>query len=418
MQQLEAVFSRSGFTDGYYTGKRGVNMFGVRSREDVLSATGKVFQSVHGLYKDERQSVPLEAELSVKRGEPSRLTVMDEQGRSVTVQGAVPEEAVKVPLTFEKCEASLRKTGGTPFFIREVRGEPEEGLSLPALALNALRREALQKLLEQRSRKDPVPFVWASLPESHTRSGKLLRYVRARFPHGNVPDAFLDCELIYVPLSLRDEEYNSLMDRGFAVAAEIPRGMFGMEQQLFRRLRELKAIGVEEVLANNLGAVQMARELNMDIHGGFGLNLTNTASLEWAESMGLMDAEVSFELTLQQIRELGGRIPIGILSGGRIPLMLTRNCPADNAPGKAPMELHDRKGMIFPLQTCGSCTEVLNSVPLELSDRKRELSGIDFEVLRYSVENSVETVDSFEIFNSQKGRKSGFTRGLYYRGVE
>lgn len=68
----------------------------------------------------------------------------------------------------------------------------------------------------------------------------------------------------------------------------------------------------------------------MDIHGGFGLNLANTAALEWAESFGMLDVEVSFELTLAQIAKLGGNIPRGIISYGRLPLMLTRNCPAKN----------------------------------------------------------------------------------------
>ena len=37
-EQLRAVFSRSGFTDGYYTEKTGRSMFGTRRREDVTAA--------------------------------------------------------------------------------------------------------------------------------------------------------------------------------------------------------------------------------------------------------------------------------------------------------------------------------------------------------------------------------------------
>ena len=35
---LRAVFSRSGFTDGYLTGKRDKTMFGYRTKDDVQSA--------------------------------------------------------------------------------------------------------------------------------------------------------------------------------------------------------------------------------------------------------------------------------------------------------------------------------------------------------------------------------------------
>lgn len=41
---LKNVFSRTGFTDGYYTGKTGYEMFGYRRKNDVVSADEKLFQ--------------------------------------------------------------------------------------------------------------------------------------------------------------------------------------------------------------------------------------------------------------------------------------------------------------------------------------------------------------------------------------
>ena len=285
--------------------------------------------------------------------------------------------------------------------------------------LQRVNRQALEQLLQERTERKPVSFSAVSYPPVQTRSAKRPKYCRARFTNGNIPDAFLDCELIYVPMTLSNQALESLMDRGFAVAVEIPRGMFGIEDKLYRRLQEIKALGITEVLASNLGAVELARALDMDIHGGFGLNITNTAAIEQAQRWGLMDVEVSFELTLAQIAALGGKLPIGIIAGGRLPLMLTRNHPADNAKGtqRDPF-LQDRKGMRFPLQRYGSCTEVLNSVPLTLSDRQQEMAGIDFTVLRFSVENSVEMGEILTVFNRKLPLKPPITRGLYYRGVE
>ena len=419
MKRLEAVFSRSGFTDGYYTGKRGVSMFGIRSKEDVVSATNKVFGTIHTMYKDERQSVPLQAELEIRKGVISRLSVRDNDGNSASVEGAVPEKALKVPLTEERCASYICKTGGTPFRIDKLTTKLDDGLSMPALELNSLRRNALDILLNKRSQRPGVPFRDKSLPQSGNRPGTLPEYYRARFTGGDIPDDFLDSELIYVPYDLSDSKLNELLDRGFALAVEIPRGMFGIENRIYERLRQVQALGINEVLASNLGAVEMAKTLGMDIHGGFGLNIANTASIEWAEREGLLDVEVSFELTLEQISRLGGRLPIGIISSGRLPLMLARNCPGNNSSLRpAPMLLKDRKGMEFPLQSSGTCTEVLNSVPLYLADRRRELKGIDFEVLRFTVENSVENGETLQLFNSEKSQKGSYTRGLYYRGVE
>ena len=186
--------------------------------------------------------------------------------------------------------------------------------------------------------------------------------------------------------------------------------------------QDLQKLGVYEVLASNLGAVALAKKLGMDIHGGFGLNLANTAALEWAESFGMLDVEVSFELTLAQIAKLGGNIPRGIISYGRLPLMLTRNCPVKNdGKGckncKTPPTIRDRKGKEFPIICDKQSCEILNCVPLILSDRQNEIKNVDFEILHFNVENPVESSEKLKDYVEKSTPKSEFTRGLYYRGL-
>ena len=52
MESLRAVFSRSGFTKGYFEGKRTLEMFGYRRHEDVTEMTG-IIKEMTALYKDE-----------------------------------------------------------------------------------------------------------------------------------------------------------------------------------------------------------------------------------------------------------------------------------------------------------------------------------------------------------------------------
>ncbi len=410
--KLQAVFSRSGFTDGYFTGKLGADMFGIRSKENVTSATEKILSDIRTMYKDEKPLVPVEMDFRMKNGENISLKVHDNDGNEVSISGAVPEKALKVALSEEKCRTNLTKTGGTPFFENSFHADIQDGLTVPMSEINALRRNALEQLIEKRTQRNPVNCLEPTFPLTNSRKNKSPKYFRGRFVNSDIPDSFLDSELIYVPMNLTDEEYNSLMDKGFAVAVEIPRGMFGIENKIFEKLKHIQTLGINEVLASNIGAVEMAKNLDMDIHGGFGLNITNTASVEWAEKEGLLDIEVSIELTLEQIAKLGGKIPLGIVSYGLMPLMLTRNNPAPKT-----NFIRDRKGIDFPVQTYGACTEVLNSVPVILSDRKNELKGIDFEVYRFSVENSVEIGENSILFHKNTLGKGNFTRGLYYRGV-
>lgn len=423
-EKLRCVFSRSGFTDGYYEGKIGPSMFGIRSKENVAAADSKIFASIHELYKKERQHIPVDFCLTVKEGEKSILTAADNDGSSFVSEGMIPEKAISTALNRERCEKSISKTGGTPFWMRSLSCDIGEGLSMPASALNTMRTACLNGLAEQRRKIRPAAFSGYERAQTDTRRHIRPKNYRVRFADDDISDDFLDSELIYVPLLTDDRRLNDLLDRGFAVAVEIPRGMFGAEKKIYRHMKRVQALGINEVLANNVGAVEMAKRLDMDIHGGFGLNLTNTESLKWAEKQGIMDTEVSFELTLEQISKLGGIIPLGIISMGRLPLMLTRNCPVQND-GKGCQyctyahTIRDRKGIEFPMM-CGmtGCTEILNSVPLILADRTEEIRGIDFEVFRFSVENSVEKGENLRLYRQHSTPKDGFTRGLYYRGVE
>lgn len=422
-EKLEAVFSRSGFTDGYLTGKRGRAMFGIRQKENVTAATGEVLSGLRQMYKEEPPRVGVDYVLRVQKGLPVRLAAGDGEGNEAAAQGQAPEPARSLPIDEERCRAQLAKTGGTPFFCRSAEISVGEGLSLPVSSLNKLRRAVLQDLEAKRAMRKAPAFSTISLPKVENHTVKRPPRLRARFANAEIPDCFRHFELVYIPLATPNRQIEELLSRGFPIAAEIPRGLFGHEKWAQNRLREVKALGVREVWAGNLGGVALGQQAGMRVHGGFGLNLFNTASIEWAEDNGLTDVECSFELTLSQTAKLGGTLPRGLIVYGRLPLMLARNCPAANSPAgclhcKTPPFLTDRKGARFPLQCTGGCTEILNSVPLSLAGRISEIQNIDFFVFRFSVENSVETEENYLAFHNGKQPEDPFTRGLYYRGVD
>ena len=76
MENLKAVFSRSGFTDGYITGKRTVDMFGIRTKEDV-QASAAVLGDIASLYRNERQSVPVDVKIELRADAAIKLTATD-----------------------------------------------------------------------------------------------------------------------------------------------------------------------------------------------------------------------------------------------------------------------------------------------------------------------------------------------------
>ena len=139
--------------------------------------------------------------------------------------------------------------------------------------------------------------------------------------------------------------------------------------------------------------------------------------------MGINKILLSPELTLAQAQTIGGDAPRGVFAYGRLPLMLTRNCPQKNgkscAECKRMGKLTDRRGIEFPIDCRSGCSEILNSVPVYMADRLSEIRNMDFMLLYFTNESKEKT--SLVIQDYIKGSKKPhgeFTRGLLYRGVE
>lgn len=154
MRELSALFSRGGFTDGYFTGHIGKNMLGIRSEDD--KQISRELTAFGGLCR----KVPLDMELTVRAGTPVTLTVTDGKGRRVSVSGEVPQTAENRPTAKEDILPKLTRLGGTPYEARRVEISLEDGLMLPFSLVNALRRAATDELTKTgRSVKDSIQTV-------------------------------------------------------------------------------------------------------------------------------------------------------------------------------------------------------------------------------------------------------------------
>lgn len=419
---LRGVFSRTGFTDGYYTGKRGKGMFGVRTREDVVAADERLLAQIRQGYKNEIQNVTLSGSFVAKVGQKAALTLSDGAHTVTAISEAVAEEARNAPLGEEKIRAQLTKTGGTAYTVKSLDIVADNNLSLPLSALNSLRRDALGQLdtLRANVHHYTVNAVQAEKPLPYHRDRQT---IRARVPKTKIGAGFKACERVFVPLFADVRELERLQREGYSVGVEIPRGMFDREEQIDKQLVRVREAGVTHALCHNIGALFQAKQHEFTLHGGFGLNLCNTYDLLWAEEYGLADTELSMEMTFEQVTRLGGSIGRGVISYGYLPLMLCRNCPAksiglDCKSCKSQSKMTDRKGKRFFLRCDGCCTEVLNCVPLYIAESEISKVSTSFHVLRFTVENYVENVENIKEINDFSMLKDKSTRGLTRRGVE
>ena len=420
---LRAVFSRTGFTDGYYTGKIGRGMFGTRTKDDVVSADEKLLSKIRAKYKNEAQNIAVTAEFTAHLGERPVLKMTEGIHTAESTADVICEQAKNVALSAEKCFTQLKKTGSTAYSVGDIKLTLDDNISLPVSALNAMRRECTGELDRLRKNVHNYQINDVDISGDFTPYNKSENFTRASVRGTKISPAFKDCELVFVPLFSDIRETQRLKNEGYNVAVEVPRGMFDREKQIEAQLQRVKEIGVTDALCHNIGALHTAKNLGFTLHGGYGLNLVNTYDLLWAEEYGIKDVELSFELTFNRINRLGGNIKRGIITYGHLPLMLCRSCPVKGdgiscKSCKNQSKMTDRKGKSFYLKCDGNCTEVLNCVPLYIAPQEFRTLSTNFNILRFTVENYVENVERIPDFNRISMLNDKFTRGLYKRGVE
>lgn len=400
---LKSVFSRSGFTDGYFTGKR-LDMFGTRQKENVISAKD-VLKDLSHLYDNENALIPVELHCVFKENQPITLTA-SAMGKTVTATSVIPEKALNKPIDEDNLKNRLSKLGGTQYYAEEITVALDGGLIAPASEINSLRRQVVEMLSVQ-EKAEPIVEPFSIIPPKEKNCNP---YMTARFLNPNSIPNRHPFKRIFIPIWSSDEDF---IDNRAGV--EIPRGLFGMEEKLKARLERLKKIGVKNALCSNLGAYKTAEELGFKVFGDFGLNVFNSETANQFNSPIL-----SYELTLEQANKINAE-DTGIIAYGRLPLMLTRNCPVKNNIGcekcKKQGELIDRKGFKFSVK-CSSypCVEILNPVPLYLGDRMNEIKT-DFIHFYFTDESTDEVEDIINKFNNNYALGEKYTRGLYYRGV-
>ena len=433
LAELERSFSRSGFTEGYWRDEKGKDMFGIRA-ENTPEPT-ELFRAAKAAYdKEDLRCVGVTLSAKVCADAPMRLTATDEDGNTVTVEGAVPEAARSRAVTAEELEVRLSKTGGTVYRPTAVQAETEDGLAVSAGAVNALRRDALAALDEtrlkmphRREEKDDFKAdhsCASSAPAftvSLSRGDQLTRELLALSP-----------SVVYLPAE-RIGAFTIPTDGNTEFCVTLPRIVKDKEQDALRALLQTaKDKGCTHAAVQNVGQIALAKELGFKVRGDYGLNVFNSRSLDELRRWGLESATLSFELRHEQLRDIKKSIPCEAIVYGRLPLMVMENCIIANEHGCKPRDLcgtcradhtlTDRRGERFPVVSVFGCrNEILNGKTLYLADKNEvRRCTLTYARLRFTTESPAECV---EILEQYLGLKEAIppqehTRGLFYRGVE
>ena len=423
VNQLQAAFSRQGFTQGYYLDRQGSHMFGVR---EETKEPKELFAMARNTYQSgEAQRVPVTFYAMLRPGEPAHVGVKDPDDRVATVEGPVPEEARTRPLTADAVEKQLARTGGTPYRADRMRVLVEDGLSLPLSTLNALRREALDQLTKQREqlpRRRTGQYHPGARYENRREAPVLTISVRTA---EQVTKELLDLgpAMVYIPLeelAAHPEKANTPAGTSIGWDREFP--------QMVENLKKVKDLGVQDALVGNLGMIPVAKDLGFTLRGDFGMEVYNAQAVKEYKRLGFSSLTLSFELKFPQIRDLSKSLDTELITYGRLPLMIMENCIIQNRTGgckhgcQGTNILTDRKGARFPVVKAPGCrNELLNSQKLFLADKAADYRriGLWAQRLMFTTENPRECVQVAQRYLDQGNwSPNEYTRGLYYRDVE
>ncbi|MCD8382965.1 MAG: U32 family peptidase [Clostridiales bacterium] len=429
LDALTNAFNRQGFTDGYYMGRTGPEMFGVREKEQIPE---QLFARTRQEYRREHPWVPVRFSLEMKEGRPLRLQVEDDRGEQVSAEGPVPQQAVHHAVTEEELRRQLEHTGGTPYFAEQIDVAVDPGLAVSLSAVNGLRRRVLDDLNVRRIRP-PARTVnrFAPAPRQKGREEPPVFTVSLR-RGAQLTRALLEQgpQVIY----LAPEEIISsrtmveaAMECSVEVCAALPRICWDSERgELLSQLEQVREMGVSTALVGELGALTLALNLDFACRGDFGLGVCNGETLEQLKEMGLLSATLSFEQRLAQVRDMSKPLDTELIVYGRLPLMITQNCIIKNRTGRCACQgtniLTDRTGTQFPVLPAWGCrNEILNSKKLFLADKPERWQSLGLWAARlsFTTENPRECVSILERYQGRGSfDPSDITRGLYFRGVE
>lgn len=384
IRRLAELFSRSGFTDGYYHEKISRDMLGIRTDSDKQT-TATVLDTKKGeKFPTRRMPIEISAEFAV--GKPAHIVGTVKRGEEIftnEVFGDVCVQAEKTPTAKERLAENLSKLGSTPFCAERIEVEAED-INIPISAVNALRRTLCENLAEKLiGTPKAYPKFDGKLPRASGYVASEEKSAYFSLSSSLTPKALAYFDRIFLPLT----EYIANMEKMRKypnVGIALPPVAFDHELEAVREMaKKAYENGARTALVPGFWQGEMADELGFEKHGDLRLNLYNSSSAEIYAQKGYASVIVSPEVGVSVTQGLAAEMPKGYIIYGRLPLMTMEKCMIrDSFSGKDDRatcrycdthpytKLADRTGAEFiVMREFPHRNVIFNSVPTYMADK-------------------------------------------------
>ena len=432
-----------------------IDFIGEARRNQMVFKTSdtKLMDTVQSTFKQEKELAKslVDAKVTIRLGKKPIIQFIDLQGNEAYVEGDfIVEKALKVPMSEEKIEAQMRKLGNTPYVLRKIEIDLEDGVSLPISVLNNMRRDCIDILSEERipikNRKYKDKKVSYN-PQSIQRD--MDKKIRVKVKNLEQLLVVLDYDvdaIYYEDASTMEQALQYGKARNKKVVYSAPRIIRNKE---YKRLNKIKDLNTNTIQIGTLGSIEYFKDKEFSID--YYLNSFNSETINYFKNEGASTVCISQELNLSEIRETLSYTDVDIESVvyGYAPMMISEYCPMGvvvrdckkdkrcSICKESRYALRDFKGEEYRLSQDLFCrTTIYNSKPTCMLDNLEEVYEAGVNVFRLDFtgekENEIrEVLDAYiEVIKNDfrlgsKATKlynklddSGITTAHFYKGVE
>lgn len=362
----------------------------------------------------------------------------------ITVAGEKAQEALSQPMSRERIEKQLRKTGNTEFEFSFLKAEIGEKVFLPMQSLNELRREALEtleKVICEKYRrsgevKDPEEDKTELSMEEEVLSGwtasvRTAEQMEVILEEEAIGRIYVDCTMF--PRIWEKDSYVEWITKVHAAGKEIYLVMPYIFRERTRKQYEaaynrIFGAGWDGILIANYESFAFLKE-----HGYTGRIMTdynlyefNQESRKFWKEKGVFEFTAPVELTERELQDL--RVKDGeVIVYGYLPMMISAGCIQKTTRGclkkSGQTTITDRYRNPFVVKNeCDYCYNILyNYVPLYLGDRMEEVYQIGPRRIRlmFTTERQQEVRQILSAYFEGKELPEGtYTRGHWKRGIK
>lgn len=460
-KELLDLFDRGGQTLGYYTEHNGRDMVVCHEKPAFRQENRELYQYLDKTYVEAEVKEPVQGFARVCEGEPLQLTLQYEdpltgESRMAGGIGAVVQTAVKQPMSKERIEKQLGKTGNTPYYFENLEVETGGSPFVPVQELNELRRSAFEQLTGEilRPYRREMPEIKAcetgkgrqNLEDENNIGNKTALYrIHVSVEHPAQLKAALsvpEVGAIYLDSAeFGAEQWNEWISRCHEADKQcllvMPHIFRDRAKEYFETHRSrLESAGFDGLVIRAWEELELVREwkISIPLVMDYGIYTMNHRAEDFVREMAPelpMRFTLPVELNSRELEARGSR-ERELLVYGSVPVMVTAQCIRKTVEGcsKCPeyLYLRDRKKKVFPVrnQCRFCCNTIYNSSPLSLLKDKKQIDRLQPEVLRlaFTSESAAQTGEVLDAYvktflHQEPVELEGeFTRGHFKRGVE